>query len=148
MELSINRECGKCTMCCLLTEVPELKKQVNIPCEFCSSNGCDKYSTRPESCKNFKCRWLKENWNINLRPDKCNIMFEKLPGCSTYVALVKPQYKQALNLPQVNELIQQYIKNKIAVVAIYEKEIQIFPPKGVSAKQVLYELNIAYRRLL
>jgi len=49
-------------------------------CSQCDDKfGCKIYETRPQSCIDFKCSWLlDDNMSVDLRPDKCNIIFEKV----------------------------------------------------------------------
>ena len=72
-------ECGNCTMCCLLLNIKETDSIPTVYCKYCNPNvGCNVYENRPESCRIFECAWKQmENAHIDLRPDNCNILFEK-----------------------------------------------------------------------
>lgn len=70
-------ECGDCTACCTLSVVPELNKQAGQECLHCINNGCSIYKKHPQVCKDFECAFLQNGNNIELRPDKCGIMFFK-----------------------------------------------------------------------
>lgn len=70
-------ECGDCTVCCTLSFVKELNKKVGEKCIHCVNNGCQIYGNHPQSCKDFECAYLQAGKNIELRPDKCGIMFFK-----------------------------------------------------------------------
>ena len=74
-------ECGNCTMCCLLPQIKETNSKPGIYCEYCEPNmdmGCKIYDNRPESCKIFECAWKQMEYaHDDLRPDKCNVLFEK-----------------------------------------------------------------------
>ena len=69
-------ECGECTVCCTLSVVSELNKGAGITCKYCDK-GCSIYTTRPKVCKEFECAYLQGGKNIELRPDRCGIMFFK-----------------------------------------------------------------------
>lgn len=49
-------------------------------CKECDPGvGCRIYDTAPEKCLEFKCAYNQmERVSINLRPDKCGIIFERL----------------------------------------------------------------------
>jgi hypothetical protein len=70
-------ECGDCTVCCTLSVVKELNKKVGEECKLCKNNRCSIYKKRPQVCKDFECAYLQAGNNIELRPDKCGIMFFK-----------------------------------------------------------------------
>lgn len=70
-------ECGDCTVCCTLSVVLELNKKAGEHCFHCIDNGCEIYGKHPQVCKDFECAFLQGGTNIELRPDKCGIMFVK-----------------------------------------------------------------------
>ena len=70
-------ECGECTVCCTLSVVKELNKKVGEACKLCISNSCSIYGNHPQVCKDYECAYLQAGNNIELRPDKCGIMFSK-----------------------------------------------------------------------
>lgn len=70
-------ECGDCTACCTLSYVKEINKEAWDTCKFCKNNGCSIYNERPQDCRDFECAYLQGANNIELRPDKCGIMFFK-----------------------------------------------------------------------
>ena len=69
-------ECGECTVCCTLSVVKELDKKGWETCKFCDK-GCSIYNKRPQECKDFECAYLQGGKDVELRPDKCGIMFFK-----------------------------------------------------------------------
>lgn len=69
--------CGECTACCTLSVVKELNKKTWETCSFCKNNKCSIYGNHPKVCKDFECAYLESGANIELRPDKCGIMFIK-----------------------------------------------------------------------
>jgi len=69
--------CGECTVCCTLSVVSELNKKVGEQCRYCINNKCSIYGKHPQVCKDFECAYLQGGTNIELRPDKCGIMFFK-----------------------------------------------------------------------
>ncbi len=73
-------ECGGCTLCCKLFDIPDLHKPAYTKCEHCIENvGCNIYNNRPRCCRGFNCAWLQNvGAPIELRPDKCKIIFEKI----------------------------------------------------------------------
>jgi len=70
-------ECGECTACCVLSVVEELSKKAGEHCFNCVDNGCKIYGKHPQVCKDFECAFLQGGNKIELRPDKCGVMFVK-----------------------------------------------------------------------
>lgn len=70
-------ECGDCTVCCTISVVSELNKKAWEHCFNCVDKGCRIYGKHPQVCKDFECAFLQGGTNIELRPDKCGVMFWK-----------------------------------------------------------------------
>lgn len=57
------RDCGTCTLCCKVYEVPSLNKPMNKWCQHCTpGRGCGIHETRPDHCRSFFCLWMTEGW--------------------------------------------------------------------------------------
>jgi hypothetical protein len=70
--------CGDCTLCCDLFPIEELDKAANEKCKFCDK-GCTIHGDHPKACKEFECMYVQmENIPVELRPDKCHVIFEKM----------------------------------------------------------------------
>ena len=55
------RQCGTCSACCRWPSIPELNKPAREPCKhLCGGKyGCEIYDSRPPSCSDYECTWLK-----------------------------------------------------------------------------------------
>lgn len=52
------RDCGACSLCCILPDIAEFDKPANQPCRHCLvGGGCDAYDKRPATCRDFFCLW-------------------------------------------------------------------------------------------
>ena len=52
------RDCGSCSLCCILPDIAEFDKPANEPCRHCLvGGGCDAYDVRPSTCRDFFCLW-------------------------------------------------------------------------------------------
>lgn len=61
------RQCGACSLCCRLHDVPELDKPQNKWCSHCDpGHGCSIHEVRPGVCRDYSCNWLRgwlpESW--------------------------------------------------------------------------------------
>ena len=74
------QECGDCTLCCKLCNILETGSPSGEYCSKCVPNlGCSIHGDHPIHCKTFLCCYAQmEKVHIDLRPDKCNVMFEKI----------------------------------------------------------------------
>ena len=95
-------ECGSCTMCCLLLNIEETESKPAEYCKYCEQEvGCKIYDTRPESCKIFECAWKQmQHAHIDLRPDKCGVLFEKWSDNVIVGATIEKEISGVLN--QIN----------------------------------------------
>jgi len=91
-------ECGECTLCCKLLKIGDVSK-VNEDCRYCDPNlGCIIYNERPEPCRIFECCWKQmKNAGEELRPDKCNVVFEKWSDNLIVGATIEPISNLILN---------------------------------------------------
>lgn len=136
------KECGSCTMCCKLTEVPELQKPVNEWCPACEiGTGCNHYETRPQSCTSFSCDWLLSEMKDDLRPDRCGVVFEKMNGED--IVLVLRAYKEQELSDRVRQIIGDIVMRGFSV-AVNGKPVRIIPHKRTTAQAVfdrIQEMN-------
>jgi hypothetical protein len=136
--------CGTCTLCCCLTEVPELKKPLTIWCNYCNKEkGCTIYEQRPESCRSFQCVWLKDKLHASLRPDICHVLFEQLPIGPTFLALVDKEHKDAWKIGMPAKLISEFLTAGFGVVISIDggNESCILPPKGKTKEEVYEDIK-------
>lgn len=144
------RECGGCVVCCYVAEIVELKKPANVLCRYAKlGEGCGVYKDRPGSCKKFSCSWLNgELVNEELRPDKCGVMFEKLPGKETYVAFVdgsNPNAWKAELVQKEMQLMLQFGQSVIIKIGNGNEPNQwiALVPEGRTADEVIGEFAAA-----
>jgi hypothetical protein len=70
------RECGTCTLCCKVFDVPSLNKPMGKWCQHCTpGKGCGIHDTRPEHCRAFNCAWMTESWlGPEWKPERCKFV--------------------------------------------------------------------------
>lgn len=72
-----SRTCGTCTACCKTHPIRELEKPAGGWCPHCHiGHGCRIYESRPDSCREFECQWLKGTGDDGDRPDKSRIVID------------------------------------------------------------------------
>lgn len=124
------RECGACTLCCLVPAVPELQKPTNTACEFCTTH-CTIYKDRPRSCKDFDCAWLRGALDEDMRPDKSHIVIEILPDPSVVMCLVEPGYEHALD--SLTSRLSEFTERGVTVVT---NKRQVLLGQGAKADDI------------
>ena len=87
-------ECGSCTLCCKLPFIKETDSKLNEWCDYCEpTTGCKVYTIRPEECRIYNCVWAQmEKVGIDLRPDRCRVIFEKISD-NVILGIKDPDYK-------------------------------------------------------
>jgi hypothetical protein len=58
LQLVPGRECGSCTLCCKVYDIPELDKAAGKWCKHCKpGRGCAIHDSLPDLCSTFNCLW-------------------------------------------------------------------------------------------
>ena len=129
-------ECGECTVCCTLCVVPEINKEAGEDCINCDKGGCQIYGDHPKSCKDFNCAYLEGGKDLNLRPDKCGVMFFKKSEELFCGVIVQGRQATALAGGQVRSFNSQGYS--VILMKIGEKP-HIVPAPGKIAKKIYKE---------
>jgi hypothetical protein len=96
-------ECNGCTLCCKLLDIPWMNSPVGKYCSKCMvGGGCLIYDNAPEECKKYQCAYSQmENATIDLRPDKCHVIFERFND-HIFIGLIEQGYS-------VNNIVKNQI---------------------------------------
>ena len=106
------RDCGSCTLCCKVFEVPSLNKPVGKWCAHCKpGKGCGIHDTRPEHCRAFYCAWMTEDWlGPEWKPDRAKFVLTIDPATQFLLAQLDPgaplAWKQSPYYPQFKRWAQ------------------------------------------
>ena len=102
-------ECEGCTLCCKLLNVDWMDSPAGELCRECDEGkGCKIYDKAPKDCLEFKCAYNQmEKASINLRPDKCNVIFERIND--VFIGTVDPDknYFQDVVEGQINSFLNE-----------------------------------------
>ncbi len=135
------RTCGTCTLCCKLLRIPELDKPQGTWCPHCApARGCNRYDTRPPSCRAFHCGYLvsefvSEDW----LPSKCRIVLVEEPtGITAVVDRDRPDaWKAEPYYSQLKTWATQGITaQRQVVVRIGSRTIAVLPDRDVDLGQM------------
>ena len=126
-------DCGNCTLCCELPPLAEIGKKAGELCIYCEE-GCNRYETRPEPCKEFECAYYQvEVANEALRPDRCGVMFEKIEE-SLMVGTIDPK---AGEYPHLNGQISAFLSQGINVVLLKNGQPTVYHTDDSEPDEIL-----------
>jgi hypothetical protein len=138
------KPCGECALCCKLLDVPGIAAAGQW-CKHCkpktASGCCMIYDDRPEVCLGFNCFWRAEEWPDWLRPDRCKVLFEALPGVETILISVDPSRPDAWKEKKILRVIEKLRKKGRPLVLKTKNDSEMFLPKMWSKLDVLKEIK-------
>jgi len=63
-------ECGNCTICCKILDIPWMDSPAGEYCKECNEGiGCKIYNTAPKDCLGFKCAYNQVD-NISIEKNQ------------------------------------------------------------------------------
>lgn len=129
------RNCGNCSVCCTVCVVPDFDKKAGEHC-IKNGNGCQVYGNHPQVCKDFECAYYQGGNDLELRPDKCGVMFFK-KNERIFCGVVNPdKAPTALARGQVSSLNDQGYS--VVMMKIGEK-VHIMLANNHDAKEIYSE---------
>jgi hypothetical protein len=138
------KNCNECSLCCKLLDVPGIAAAGEW-CPHCTpgnkSGGCTIHSKRPEICLGFNCFWRAESWPDELRPDRCKVIFEALPGVETILITIDPSQPDAWKKKEIIEVMMKLVKKGRPIVFKATNYSQMLLPKGWTRHMVLHDIQ-------
>ena len=135
-------KCGDCTLCCKLIDIPWMKSP---PLEYCSKcvpeRGCGIWDNVPKDCLEYECAYREmDKASVNLRPDKCHVIFEKLSGLDTFLGLLDPGYSMGEDVHgQINAFVNDGFS--VFVSAFGRSTPLIISGNGKASKDIYNEVK-------
>lgn len=75
----MTRQCGSCSLCCRLLDIPEFNAPPGTWCRHCKPGvGCRIHPDRPENCRTYECAWLMGKATDDWFPAKCKIICDQV----------------------------------------------------------------------
>lgn len=117
-------KCDGCTLCCELLNVPWMNSPAGHVCKHCKNNGCEIYNKAPKDCLDFACAYSQmEKASINLRPDKCGVIFERISN-KLFIGTINPKMKQLSTV--LMKQISLFMKDGFSVILFNRVIKQVF----------------------
>lgn len=84
------RQCGECSGCCTVFDIPVLDKAAGDTCKHVgTSGGCSIYGERPQPCQDYQCGWRVGIGALDDRPDRIGVVLTPTPpGAPGHPALL------------------------------------------------------------
>jgi hypothetical protein len=132
------RECGTCTLCCKVYDVPSLAKPMGKWCQHCTpGRGCGIWATRPEHCRAFHCLWITESWlGDHWKPEKAKFVLTLDPTTKFMMVQVDPGAPQTWKAePYYSQLKrwagEQLQRERLVVVWVNQHATVLTPTQDV-----------------
>lgn len=136
-EADEGRRCGRCTLCCKIMEITELKKPVGSWCSHCDpGKGCRIYQERPDECRTFQCLWLMGEGHLGQewKPDKSKLVLVTAHTGNGVEIRCDPGYPQAWRKEPFYSKIRQWAAAGRAsngtVIVLVGKASTLVAPEG------------------
>ena len=159
------RECGSCTLCCKVFEVPVIEKPEGKWCRHCSpGRGCAIHATRPEHCRAFFCYWMTQpGLGPEWKPDRAKFVLTVDPASHYLFVQLDPGQPGAWRRDPYFGQIRDWAKsalaerrhvvvwlNRSATVVLPEREVALGPvgpgDRIVSRRNPDGEVEVELRR--
>jgi hypothetical protein len=89
----------------------------------------------------FNCFWRAESWPDELRPDRCKVIFEALPGVETILITIDPSQPDAWKKKEIIEVMMKLVKKGRPIVFNATNYSQMLLPKGWTRHMVLHDIQ-------
>ncbi|MCP8938734.1 hypothetical protein NK718_09430 [Alsobacter sp. SYSU M60028] len=134
------RDCGTCTLCCKVYDVPSLEKPAGVWCGHCQpGRGCGIHATRPQHCRSFHCLWMTESFlGPEWKPERCKFVMSVDPASRNLLIQLDPGHPAAWKAQPYLAQIRRWaiaalneqrhvivFLNKSATVILPDREIRL-----------------------
>jgi hypothetical protein len=142
-------KCDGCTLCCKLLDLPWVDSPSGLWCRHCNIGvGCKIWNDGiPIDCFNYKCVYNDlDNPPIELRPDKCKIIFENVDS-SIILGTMHPDYNESYKKKIIRDQVEILLKREMSVVftsSTIDKSL-IFPTQGRQISEIWSILQLRWK---
>lgn len=134
------RDCGPCTLCCKVFDVPAVESVAGQWCRHClPGRGCGIHLTRPDHCRAFHCLWMTEAWiGPEWKPDRSKMVLTLDPATRFLFVQVdpgqanswrrEPYYGQLKRWAEASLPMKRHVLvfvNKLATVVLPDRDVPL-----------------------
>jgi len=149
------RECGSCTLCCKVYNIPELGKPAGKWCDHCKpGKGCTIHTSLPSQCAAFNCMWrTEEALPAHWKPDQSKMVITIFPPNGFIYVQVDPGAPSAWRKQPYYGQLRRWAKNNLpkgicVVVFVNDVATVIMPDRDVPLGAMKPTDGISVRRNL
>ncbi|HEX8168059.1 MAG TPA: hypothetical protein VF601_20000 [Beijerinckiaceae bacterium] len=128
------KDCGTCTLCCKVFDVPSLNKPMGQWCRHClPGKGCGIHATRPEHCRAFHCLWMTAPWlGPEWKPERSKMVLTVDPATRFLLVQVDPgnaaAWRREPYYGQLKQWAAASLREKRHVVVFLNKSATVVLP--------------------
>jgi hypothetical protein len=131
------RDCGSCTLCCKVYDVPAVESVAGSWCRHClPGRGCAIHETRPAHCRAFFCLWMTQGFlGPEWKPDKARFVLTMDPGTGWIFLQADPGAAQAWRKEPYQSQLRRWAQagnrpvivfvNRLATALLPDHEVQL-----------------------
>ncbi len=151
-----SRQCGSCSLCCKVLDVPAVYKPAGQWCRhFKAGAGCSIHQLRPKPCRDFACLWLKDSGLDDAwKPSTAKFVLADSPEGDALLIHVDPNQKNAWRLEPYHRVLRQLAdrlmrENKLLIVMEPKRRFAVTPDReielGDPALPLTWEITVSER---
>jgi Fe-S-cluster containining protein len=147
------RDCGTCTLCCKVFEVPVIAKPMGKWCQHCTpGKGCGIHETRPEHCRAFNCAWMTETWlGPEWKPERSKFVLTIDPVTKFLLAQLDPGAPNAWKVEPYYSQFKRWAEASVehgrhVIVFLNKSATVILPYEDVALGALAADEQILIRR--
>jgi hypothetical protein len=133
------RECGTCTLCCKVFQLPELGKPAGVWCRHCTQGvGCRIHATRPAQCREFFCLWMTDAaMPADWKPERSKMVLSVFPANGFIYVQVDPGFPQAWRKAPYYDQLRRWArelveKGRHIIAFVNDNATLIMPEEAIS----------------
>jgi hypothetical protein len=132
------RECGSCSLCCKVLDVPAVYKPAGQWCKhFKAGDGCGIHQLRPKSCRDFACLWLADMaFDDSWKPSNSKFVLTQGFNGEAVMVHVDPKLKNAWRAEPFHSALRALAgrlltKNQLVMIVEPTKRIVLTPDQEI-----------------
>jgi hypothetical protein len=137
------RDCGTCTLCCKVYDVPSLTKPAGKWCSHCTpGKGCGIHETRPDHCRSFYCFFMTQAWlGPEWKPEICKFVVTIDPVSRYMLVQVDPgqprAWQQEPYLNQFREWARVMLPREQLIIVFVNRNATVLSMDGMMELGIL-----------
>jgi len=146
------RDCGSCTLCCKVYDVPAVESVAGTWCKHClPGRGCGIHATRPDHCRAFFCLWMTQGFlGPEWKPDKARFVLTMDPTTNWLFVQLDPGAPQAWRKEPYLTQLRRWASagNRPVIVFLNKSATAVLPTHDVQIGTIAPDERLVLREEL